>query len=466
MDTFLVVRVLDVNYAPQRAKTVVASFDGGAKRPLVATPQVGVMELQVPPGTSGIEITVTQKGFWPATQKLKFNAGKLPTLAFDGPQAINVRELEAHTRGKDSNVVVNVVLGQLRDARAKVEAVFGKGRITTITPSAQLIRDIDATMLAPAGKGWDRFKHVVSQGVVPDGKMFFLERPTVPKLVAVYLPANRFKMFQRDGTSPVSVPIPYHVFFHPSTRSFAGVYPFARDYIDLISRYMLRDQGFVGNKAMVNQHVVAGKRPVFVFPVGSPTLGFGSIPQQAPLLRLLQEVNYILQRMDGIAYPIHPVGFCAASAFSQGCDALKTMLDTPFPEFDTDHLREIYGLDLYRQDDVAVVCKSLGAWFRRGADKRKLRIYTQDLRWRTGIRANIPGGTVTTGPSNATEDEAASSTLLFDPLGTFWTAMAPEVTKPHPFGQFDDVPGAYFDVHAMHSALFMTHALKLSSFSD
>jgi hypothetical protein len=466
MDTFLVVRVLDVNYFPLEADAVVTSFDGGAKRPLDRTLDQGVMELQVPPGTSRIEITVTHKGFWPAIQKLRLNAGKLPTLAFDGPQAINVRDLEAHTRGVDSNVVVNVALGQTRDARAKVEAVFARGRVETITPAARLVRDLGETLLAPGGRGWDRLNHVVSQGVAPDGQMFFLERPTVPKLVAVYVPANRFKTFQRDGTSPASVPIPYHVFFHPSTRAFAGAYPFARDYIDMISRYMLRDQDFRGNKAMVNQHVVAGKRPVFVFPVGSPTAGFGGISEQASLLRLLQEVNYILQRMDGIAYPIHPVGFCAVSAFSQGCDALKTMLDTPFSEFDNDHLREIYGLDLFRHKDVSAVCRSLGAWFRGGADKRKLRIYTQDARWRTGIRANTPAGAVTTGPDRATEDESASTTLLFDPVEAFWTGMAREVPKPPPLGKFDAVPGTFFEAHAMHSALFLTHALKLSSFSD
>lgn len=293
----------------------------------------------------------------------------------------------------------------------------------------------------------------------------FLERPTVPKLVAVYLPDNRLKTFQRDGTSPISAGIPYHVFFHPSTRNFKGVYPFARDYVDMISRYLLREQSFNGNKAMVNQHVVAGKRPVFVFPVGSPTLGFGSIPRQASLLRLLQEVNYILQRMDGIAYPVHPVGFCAASAFSQGCDALKTMLDTPFPEFDAAHLREIYGLDLFRQKDVDAMCKSLGRWFRGGADERKLRIYTQELNWRAAMRANIPSGTVTKGRSGATEDETPSSTLFCGPRDVFWAAMKREVTN-QPFGVFDDVPAEYYSVHAMHPALFMTHALKLSSFAD
>jgi len=462
MDTFLIVRVLDVNYAPQTAKTVVTSFDGGPTQDLTPTSQVGVMELLIPPGTSSIEITVADKGFFPATQKLKMNAGKLPTLAFDGPQAINVRDLEAHTRGNDSNVVVNVVLGQLKDARAKVEAVFAKGRITTITPSAHPMRDLAETMLDSSGKGWHRFKHAVSPGTDPDGKMFFLERPKVPKLVAVYVPDDRFKTFQRDGKSPVSEAVPYHVFFHPATSAFKGVYPFARDYVDMISRYMLREQGFVGNQAMVNQHVVAGKRPVFVFPVGSPSLGFGKVPRQADLLRLLQEANYILQRMDGIAYPVQPVGFCAASAFSQGCDALKTMLDNSFPEFDTNHLREIYGLDLFRKD-VPRMCKSLATWFRGGADKRKLRIYTQNFTWRNEIRPRIPAGTITT-DSTATEDETPSSTVLLTPL-TFWEEIKSE-EPPAAFGTFDDVPTDFFKVHHMHPALFMTHALKLSTFAD
>jgi hypothetical protein len=489
MDTFLVVRVLDVNYAPQAPKLVSVSLDGGPKQPLKPTDLVGVLELQLPAGASRLVISVEQAGFWPVSQSLRLVAGRLPTVSFDGAQAINVRDLEAHTRGDDANVVVNVVLGQVKDAQAKVDAVVQQGGIFTITPGAHFIRDLDAALLDPNGKGWDRLKHKVSSGVVPDGRMFFVERQTAPKLIAIYKPAQRFQTFQRDATSPVNLPVPYHVFFHPSTSRFEGAYPFSTKYIDLISRYMLLEQTHNVGKAMINQHVVSTKRPVFVFPVGSPTESFGKIPRQADLLRLIQELNFWLQRMDGIAYPAHPVGLCAASAFSAGCEALRTMLQTPFPKFDEKHLREIYGFDLFTPSDIPGMCTSLVRWFRRGEDKRKLRIYTQDGTWRAQLQAKLSHGRTTSGPSNAFEDETVASTVLFDPLREFWNGVAAETAVRPQFGRLDNVPGKitdkdladvedgtvtldavklakYYEVHSMHPALFMTHALKLSSFAD
>lgn len=489
METFLVVRTLDVSYALVPVKRVLAALNGGAPQPLLPTAQGGVSELKLPAGTTRIEVSVDATGFWPISQKLTLQTGKLSTLAFDGRQAINTRDLEAHSRGNDSNVIVNLVLGQVKDARAKVDAVFAGGGVFSITPAAHHIRDLGATILDPGGTGWDRLKHTVSSGKAPDGKMFFVERQTAPKLVAIYQPSRRFQTFQRDGQNPIALPVPYHVFFHPSTSQFDRQYPFHAQYIDLVSRYMLLDQIFDIGKAMVNQHVVAGKNPVFVFPVGSPTESFGKIPRQADLLRLLQEINYWLQRMDGIAYPGHPVGHCAVSGYSAACEAIRTMLGAPFAKFDTDHLREIYGFDLYTPDNVPGMCRSLTSWFRRGGSDRKLRIYTQNDTWRAEILAGLPRGTKTSGPSNAFEEETPSSTLLFDPVRAFWTTMGEEAPIRPAFGRFDAVPGTitaadlagvkarkrtqealqtdkYYEVHGMHPALFLTHALKLSTFAD
>ena len=371
----------------------------------------------------------------------------------------------------------------------KVDAVFAGGGVFSITPAAHHVRDLGPTILDPGGRGWDRLKHTVSSGKVPDGKMFFVERQTAPKLVAIYQPARRFQTFQRDKQNPIDLPVPYHVFFHPSTSRFDRQYPFHPQYIDLVSRYMLLDQIFDIGKAMVNQQVVADKRPVFVFPVGSPTESFGSLPGQANMLRLLQEINYWLQRMDGIAYPVHPVGRCAVSGYSAACEAIRTMLNTPFAKFDTDHLREIYGFDLYTPNDVPGMCKSLTTWFRRGAGDRKLRIYTQNDTWRTQILAGIPRGTKTAGRSNASEEETSSSTVLFNPARSFWNDMGDEAPIRPAFGRFDAVPGGftpedqagvkarrftlealqtgkYYEVHGMHPALFLTHALKLSTFAE
>jgi hypothetical protein len=492
MATYLVVRTLDVNYAPVPTRHVHAGLDGGAPQLLAVTNQKGVSELRLPPGTSRIEVFLDEKGFWPIVQRLKLHDGTLPTLAWDGAQSVNARNLEAHTRGDDTNVVVNLVLGHLKDAKSKVEEVLSQRGMRPLSITAHHIRDLERELLRPTGRGWDRFRHTVKRDQMPDGQLFFAQRQTAPKLVAIYQPSQRFNTFQNGGRSPADAPIPYHVFFHPSTakKEFPiKEYPFHTSYISIARRYMLDEQSFAIGKAMIHQQFVSGKRPVLVFPIGSPTESFGSIPRQSDLLRLLQETNYWLQRMAGIDYPAHPVGKCAVSAFSAGGEALQTTLTSTFAPFDEHHLREIYAFDVYSPDDVTGVCANFARWFRRGAADRKLRIYTQDHRWLTQMQAVLPRGTTTTGPSNAIEEQTSSSTLLFDPARRFWNDMGDEAGVRPELGRLDLVPGRisraeleaaetmkngfdklhrskYFEVHQMHPTLFMTHALKLSSFAD
>ncbi|WP_394848619.1 hypothetical protein LZC95_14315 [Pendulispora brunnea] len=463
MKTFFIVRVLDVNYAAFAAKNAAISVDGGAARPMTPTRQPGVFEIELPEGTSTLEVNVEHPGFWPARQRLRVQQGPLPVLNWDGPQEINSRNLEAHTRGADANVVLNIVLGQLKDARAQVEQVFPADHLS---PERGHIRDLDASILNPRGTGWGRLRHTVRNQQLADGKLFFAHRATVPKLIAIYRPPRMFVQFQRDGKDPFGNSIPYHIFFHPSTSKFTGAYPFSAQYIDLVARYVLYRQVHNVGKAMANQHFVSGKRCVFVFPVGSASESFGSLPNQTELLRLLQEVNYWLQRMDGISFPINPVGHCAVSGFSAGCAAVRHVLESSYGPFDRQHLREVYGLDLFQHGGIQELAGTLRHWFRNGADGRKLRIYTQSRDWFVNLRALLPNPGITSGPSNAVEEDTASSTLLYCPADRFWADMVKEVVVRPELGDFDNVPPAYDQVHQMVPTLFMSHALKLSTFTD
>ncbi len=460
MKTFFQLRTLDVSYAAVAAKKPKVAIDGAAPRHLRATSQPGLFELELPSGASALEAIVEEPGFWPARQALRIEPGPPPTLAWDGPQEISARDVEARWRGSDANVLLNMVLGQLRDARPAVEEVFEGGGIASLDPMPSHIRDLQDQILAPDGAGWDRLRHTVRHDSLAGGRMFYAERVAAPKLLAIYVPPDVWATPEGEGPTPV----PFHIFFHPSTAHMSSVYPFSRDYIDLIARYVLYRQVYNVGKAMVAQHAVAQKRVIFVFPVGAPRESFGRLPRQADLLRALREVSYWLQRMDGVAYPASRVGACAVSGFSSGCAALRTVLETPFTPFERDHLREVYGLDLYQPGNIAGICSLLRRWFRRGADGRRLRVYTQSKDWFANLRSLLPAPSVTVGPDGSMEEETPSSTVLLDPESKFWVNMASEVQVRPELGDFDNVPTGFQPVHQIHPALYMTHALKLSSF--
>jgi len=466
MNIIFVARILDVRYAPLLGANASVAFDGGQPLPLLPTASPGVLELPIPAGASTLDVTIEAKGFWPIKQRLTLVAGALPTLAFGGVQEVGARNLEAHSRGADVNVLCNFVLGQLKDARAEVDAIVAANgaAIPYFAPKDHLIRELGGSLLQAGSRGWDRLAHVVSSGA-PSGRLLLAQRQTTPKLVAFYVPDRTFFTFQRESRDPVGNAVPYHVFFTPSTAHMSRTYPFHLDYVDLIARYLLFDQVFDVGKAMTNQQHVSKKRAVFVFPIASPLERFAAMPTQSNLLRILEESSYWLQRMLGVAFPLSPVGKCAVSAFSSGADSIEQMLDAPFGSFDHDHLREIYAFDLFKADPNPLITK-LRSWFRSGKDGRKLRVYTQDHRWRAGMLDLAGATTLPPGPSNAFEQDSPSSTLLYAPASTFWRDMKSEVVPVASRGRFDDVPDTYDRVHQFIPALFMEHALSRSTFAD
>src|SRR5690242_9456213 len=110
MKTFLVVKVLDVNYNPHKAALVDVLFVGnfGPRQNLTPAGPTGVFEIEVPTGVTELQIGVEEPGFFPIGQTLRLKPGPpTPSLAFPGSgQELNVRNLDGHTRGPDFNVEV------------------------------------------------------------------------------------------------------------------------------------------------------------------------------------------------------------------------------------------------------------------------------------------------------------------------------------------------------------------------
>jgi hypothetical protein len=460
MDVFLVVRALDVNVAPPAGAKVRVGFDHGPPLPVPET-RTGEFEVQIPQTASSIRIVVSQAGAWDTVQDLSYTGVPLPTVAWAGAQALGARSFEAHSRsGGDFVVIVQMVAMQLRDAQASVDAAVTAGGITYMKPQPHVIRDLDdKEILDKKGKGWNQLRHVETGGVLPTGKLYFAERQTVPKLFAIYRPHRMARVFQVDRQSPVHVPIPFHLFFHPVVPATTDEYPYGRSYVDRIARYCVYPQIWNIGKAMVNQHHHSPDPCVFVFPVGKAIDWFGTLAHQSNLMRFFEEAAYFVQRMDNVSIPMQPVGRCAISAFSAGAEQLWTMFGHPDARFER-HLREVYAFDPYLPGREAALCKKIGTWFQNGADERCFRMYTQSDTWWTHAIAQLTAPTLTKGPENAQEAETSSATVLHVPFATFWDALGAAIPKPWPEGTIDLPPRDWDAAHQLIPALFMSHARK------
>jgi hypothetical protein len=459
MTVFLVVRALDVNYAQMAGVSAKIGFDGAAPSAVSQTARAGEFEREIPSGAASARVELTKAGFWDVTQELSFYFGLPPSMDWKNGQSLAARNYDVHSRGgSDFNLAVNLVLGHLKDAQADVDAVVARGGISYLKPQAHVIRDLDTPVLNPGGTGWNQLKHVKTGAVLPPGKVMFAQRKTVPELLMIYRPSGMARSFQIDGKNPQYVPIPFHIFFHPSPAGFQGVYPFSFKYLDLVARYCFYPQIHNVGKAMINQNHHSPDPCVFVYPVGSARQWFGVVATQTNLMRLCQEVSFFIQRMDGISYPLQPVGRCAVSAFSAAAQYLKMMMDNPDATFG-DHLREIYAFDPYLLGQEATLCQQIATWWNGGADDRRFRMYTQWETWAKSMRRAIPSATVTNGPENARQDEASQASLVFTPFETFWSAIAAMIPPGGPL-DIDLPPRSWGELHQLIPALFMQHARK------
>jgi hypothetical protein len=190
---------------------------------------------------------------------------------------------------------------------------------------------------------------------------------------------------------------------------------------------------------------------------------------QDSLLRLLQEVAFFVQRMDGIPIPLQKVGKCAVSGFSAAGPFVNQAMTLQNAHFDQHVLREIYAFDL-RQVDPQTFANSLTAWRGRNAAKdqepRKFRIYTTDDSW-FDPNANVDRTAATfTGLAGSRERAGINSSVVLLPL-QFWAALNPNVPGdglPADKTSYQIFSPDFKSVHQKMPALFMQHALKNSQF--
>ena len=472
MAIVLVVRTMDVNYATVDGATVNASFDGGTATKMTKVDK-SAFELPVTAGVKKVEVSVTLAGFFPVTQKLDLNQSGTPTLKFDGPQVLNVRNLDNHSRDSgDHSMEVVVVLGQLRDGAPAAKKVAAdetaKGKNIFFDPRTLDIIHLADGVLVPKG-GTGVFNHTITS-VTLAGTMLFAERISAPKMLAIYMPNRTTKTLQRGNEEMQQVPIPYHVFFHPSTGHFAPTnYPFSHDYMDLIGRYVFYNQQWNLGKAMANQHEASGKKVVFVFPVGGRVTSFGNMNTQAGILRVLQEVNYFIQRMQGVPFPLQPLGKVGISGFSSGFRSVASVLGSRRVDvFHDKLLSEVYSFDgvfmtkdANKKDIVDVpatlnTINAIKAWLRGGARGRTIRIYSQSRIWLDQLRGSITNPTTVNGADNSMEVFGDSGTLLHTP-SVMWRSVEPAIER---IGV--DVNQLQKSVHQFIPAMFMQHAIKMS----
>ena len=258
------------------------------------------------------------------------------------------------------------------------------------------------------------------------------------------------------------------MFFHPGTGHFVGNYPFSHDYIDLIARYVLYDQVWNIGKAMANQHDASGQQIVFVFPVGGSTQSFGSFGSQSGALRILQEVNYFIQRMQNVPFPLQPLGNVAISGFSAGIRTVSSILGSGrVAQFYDKLLKEVYSFDgtfvirdkVTKKDILDVVSTTncinqIKGWLRGGADKRKVRVYTQGQIWLDQLKGSITSPTTINGPDGSTEIHGDNGTILHTP-SAMWKSVDPDIRRVAV-----DLSNIYKSVHQFIPAMFIQHAIK------
>lgn len=473
MKTFLVVKVLDVNYNPHKATLVDVLFVGtgpnAGRHSMKPVGPTGVFEIEIPDDVDEIQIGIDEPGFFPIGQSLRIKRnGPTPTLAFTNiGQEVNCRNLDGHARGGgDFNLEAFFVLGQLQDAHDSIEALKirfpanGSGRkIFTSDPVPRPVIDFTGlTVLnSSISEKWQRLIHNPIPSVAPKGKMFYAERTTVPKLVGIWVPEGATVTRERDKVNPGQVPLNFHLFYHPSPGVLSGFYPFDFAFVDLIIRYMIYWKFL--HKAMINQHQAAGSKSLLIFPVGDPAQWNGNFGSQTSILRLLQEVAYFVQRRQKIAFPLQPVGRCAVSGFSAGGQYVVSALGGDDRFFHDNVLAEIYGFDI--RMDVSDFASKLSAWWRGGKDRRAFRIYTTVPEHFNALEGIDRAAGLFIGAEGAKERQGPQTNLVLMPVAGFWTGLHPE-SPPNP-DLYQKFNANFDDVHQMFPALFLEHATKHST---
>lgn len=443
MTLTLVARVVDVTGAPQ-PKASAYVIDGEQSTAMTATKQPGVFEYTLPASLTSPKLSVGLQGFWTVTQGITITTpGGTPTASYSGKQHLNVRGLPVvNSRAGGHDIVIDVVLGQLRDATAQVTAAAAEASIRTSLGPQDLLR-FNTPILKGNGSGTDLLDGGVHT-IDPGGPLFFAERVSAPSLIALVNPGWPIK----TGSDAGHFPLHYHVFLHPTIPAgWSDDYPFGVDYLDLVSRYVLKPWS-AGGKAMAYQNRAQYAKNILVFPVGDKSNGLSAIASQASMLRFLLEINYFFQRVRGASIPRMPLGGAGISAFSSAGGYVTSIMNGAKDTRFHDKVLRFVGLFDCLGANASAMRSKLLAWHRKGEDNRHLRIYTQKAAWQV-YEQDFPSATKTT-VAGATELEEGGFTLLYTPLA-FWQQMKPNATEG--------------TLHQLFPAWFMEHAVSRSSFT-
>jgi hypothetical protein len=406
-----------------------------------------------------IEVTIASKTYWPA--RVTFEVDRRPsdgyptlrrTPAASGDTGHHADARTAdHFEGGESNgylLVVTVVVAMLRNASHKVEGMMHRGGnpVELWAPDHPILnRDVSAT-------GWDRLKHTVTPNLTAPGRTYFVERTGgLPRVVAIWVPES-LRFNARRGE------VPYHLFYTPSikepawgddelARGTSGWFAKQQNYVHLAFRYLFWE------KNLAHQHTHAGKHVPIVIPIGNYRGQLGTFAGRGNVYRLLREVNYFIQRTEGVSYAGwrgQDVGRVALSGFSAGVDWVKSTLDNPedgddnargiAKEFYDRKLREVYNFDGHPDADAFMA--TVNAWW-RGDEDRKFRIYSMKPEFASYARSidasatpvRFKGAQVDAWEAH---DAARSLVVLPEPL------LATILTRTNPHQWFP----AYFARHA------------------
>lgn len=476
MADVLVIKSTDVTGAPVSAAVQVQLDIDALPRAAIKGKDPGVSKVELPLGFAVVAtIKISAKGFFDVAQQVKIDgsAGTIfPQIDFVAPQHLNATLVTISATIAAREFEVHFVLGQLRDATAKIESTLSSAGLSLVMPSKK-INDVQAPMLNPTGTKANVINVVGTTINTSSASVFVAERVTTPQLIAIARPG--FPALTPGQQPP---PLPYHLFFPPpAPDDFGPDYPFAFPYAEFIARYLLllrseSNKSVFKKLGLAYQNLVRGPQNILVLPVPHATLPLaqqlGDLDTQAAALRLLQETNFFVQRMSGVSVPTQPVGPVAMSCFSAGVRFLSKILSgSKTPELFDNLLRHVFLFDAWfpgakGQAEAANFGNTLLAWHRSGAALRGLRIYTQFNVWQTAFEKAflaLSGASLSLGFGGAREVDGPAATLLFAPQA-FWTEMDP-IFDP----QNSNPTLASAQIHDAIPAAFLTHAMKRAQFS-
>ena len=384
--------------------------------------------------------------------------GQSPEGKVDTGQILSMKWYQS---GGEDLVEVCVILGKI--APPLSTGIFNQDWRSLDTP----LNPIHATGKA----GWDRFNASHTAQAAPQGEYLTCEvmGMGLPRLVATWQP--------KRVTLLANTPVNYLLYFHPFRKP-AGPYPFDPDYVELGKTYLGNPRRTIAH--MTHQGISAiGVVPIY--PLTAEGLAAYEALTMTQAYRLIREVNFFLQmRAHAQLFTQwrvkQPVGKVAICCFSRSIEALSSLLakrgtdKAMAAEFFDQKLREVYAFDPV-PDVASAFMSGVASWFRKGADGRRFRLYTEFGGWEGAFTAqqSALGGAGVKPVSWDAAESGANMKEWHGPDETFTFALC-NLAFCQPVVDIIKTGGApsldaerNMDVHSFFPGYFMGHALANSS---